>query len=125
MVVLIGNEASSSSDSEADGSRTSKAKHYRQRPRRIIETPSSSSDNEELEPLNIDNIEYNDNTFTNIPQSDQNLLGKDPSVNKASGIPLNVAIVTRWSYYLTKGLESGVRDTLKEKWEIPVTVVHC
>lgn len=108
-MVFIGDVTSSSSDSETERSRTRKAKHYRGRPRRIIESSSSSSDNEELEPLNVDNT----------LQSDQNLLGEDPSVYKASGIPLNDAIVTRWSYYLTKGLESSARETLSEKWKIP------
>lgn len=47
------------------------------------------------------------------------LLGADPELSKSTGAPISPELVTRWTNYLTIGLEKGEREQLLEKWLIP------
>ncbi|KAG5899175.1 hypothetical protein JTB14_029007 [Gonioctena quinquepunctata] len=48
-----------------------------------------------------------------------NSLGVDPTVTRSFGPPLNEGLVTRWSNYLTNGIDKEIRVELSSRWQIP------
>lgn len=92
------------SDSETSAKLSPKVKNKR---RRII----SSSESEIDETVNTPQTEQLGYKYTDI-------LG-DPENDNPKGIPINKEIVSRWSKYLTEGLNSETKQELKKKWAIP------
>ncbi|XP_030753777.1 uncharacterized protein LOC115880642 [Sitophilus oryzae] len=114
-----GESSSSSASTEAGPSQKrsrSLERNLRPKRRRILSS-SSSSCSEGAERAGIRSPDSGGDLPIVI--QNQNFLGDDPSAIVDPGVSLEDAIVSRWSSYLTKGLESKLREKLMEKWTIP------
>ncbi|XP_074028450.1 uncharacterized protein [Leptinotarsa decemlineata] len=113
----------SESESESGTSRSSDNSRDDniQRGHRNLNSTDDDSDANEDAPVRI----ITEAQVQDVPttQSDSlsvvNLLGVDPSSDTVMGEPINGDIVTRWSVYLSKGLDKEIRDSLSNKWKIP------
>ncbi|XP_074029932.1 uncharacterized protein [Leptinotarsa decemlineata] len=113
----------SESESESDTSRSSDNSRDDniQRGHRNLNSTDDDSDANEDAPVRI----ITEAQVQDVPttQSDSlsvvNLLGVDPSSDTVMGEPINGDIVTRWTVYLSKGIDKEIRDSLSNKWKLP------
>ncbi|CAH1108927.1 unnamed protein product [Psylliodes chrysocephalus] len=106
-------ESSKSDDGDSNNSNPELTRNQKQSVRRL----SSSSSDEEYtrNPVIVTADVHQSKKAEEISQ----LLGEEPSLNTVFGDTISNYIVSRWSAYLSKGLEKELRETLAEKWRIP------